>query len=1231
MYHFSHLHNHTQYSLLDGASNIAALYKKAVKDENRAMAITDHGNMFGVFNFVAEAWKKNNTKVVGKNDDGKDIIEPIVKPIIGCEFYLVENRHIHQFTGGKRDKRFHQLLLAKDEKGYQNLVKLCSLGYIEGMYGKYPRIDKELIEKYSEGLIATTCCLAAQVPRAILDEGEETAEELFKWWLDIFGEDYYIEIQRHGLPDQEKVNEVLMRFSKKYNVPMIATNDNHYVDREDANAHDILLCVNTGAKQSTPIMDDLSEKTIFGKDVRFGFPNDQFYFKTEAEMLQTYHDLPQALDNTHLIVDKVKTLNLHKDILLPNYEIPKGFLNQFDYLKHLTFEGAKMRYHTMTDEIQERIDFELDTICKMGFSGYFLIVQDFINKGREIGVFIGPGRGSAAGSVVAYCIGITNIDPIKYNLLFERFLNPERASMPDIDTDFDDVGREKVIDYVVQKYGERQVAHIITYGTMAAKSSIKDAARVLDLPLAESNALAKLVPTKPGINLNTLLLKPLDDEKGPVKKYELDADQVKNITLLRELLAGNDLRTEVLASALKLEGSVRSTGIHAAGIIIAPKDLTEVVPVAKTKDVDLLVTQYEGGVIEDAGVIKMDFLGLKTLTILKDALELIKTNYNIEINLDKIPLDDEKTFELYQRAETNGTFQFESNGMKRYLKDLKPDQLSDLVAMNALFRPGPMDYIPNFISRKFGREEIKYDLPEMAEFLEDTYGITVYQEQVMLLSQKIGGFTKGEADILRKAMGKKNEKVLAKMKPKFMEQAQAKGHDIKILEKIWKDWEAFARYAFNKSHAVCYAIVAYQTAYLKANYPAEFMAAVLTNNFSNQEKISFYLEECRRMGLKVIEPDVNESNIKFTVNKNGEIRFMMSALKGLGSSAAQAIVEERQRGGLYEDIYDFVKRVDLRAVNKKSMETLATAGAFDAIDKYHRSQYVTPNQEGFTFIDKLMHFGSTYQRQKEEAVFSLFGDALEDHLVMPEAPHVNPWSQLDLLYNEKEVIGIYLSGHPLDQYRYELEYFCNARIKDLDENPGRELIFGCMVKNITKRESREGKPYAFMTVEDILSETELNFFGDDYIKYAAFFEKNYQLRITGTMRPRFRDSSELRFFISEIEFLSDVMKKEAKCLNLVIDTHRLNESRILRFTDVLKVHKGDLPLRTTLVDRPDKAPITLVSKSIKVKLETALFDELKRMEVLDVKLMNDDSRYKKVPTYYSNEENEVATEVIEND
>ncbi|MGZ5189707.1 MAG: DNA polymerase III subunit alpha, partial [Flavisolibacter sp.] len=1028
---FSHLHVHTQYSLLDGAASISGLYKKAIEDGMPALAISDHGNMFGVFDFVSQAYKN-------LDENGK----PKVKPIVGCEFYLTADRHRKTFTKDEKDPRHHQILLAKNEMGYKNLMKLSSLGFMEGLYSKYPRIDKELVEKYHEGLIATTCCLGAMVPQAILKKSEAEAEKEFKWWLDLFGDHYYVEFQRHGMAEQDRVNEVLIKFARKHNVKIIASNDSHYVDQSDFNAHDILLCINTGEKVNTPALREFSDDDVLVKDKRFAFPNDQFYFKKTSEMMQSFKDLPEAIDNTNEIVDKVELLNLKRDILLPAFPIPKEFqvhsdanMNQWEYLKHITYEGAKKRYSEIGSEVSERIEFELSTIKFMGFAGYFLIVSDFIKAGRELGVFVGPGRGSAAGSVVAYCTGITNIDPIKYNLLFERFLNPDRKSLPDIDTDFDDIGRQKVIDYVVEKYGRNQVAQIVTYGTMAAQMSIKDVARVMDLPLPESNALAKLVSDRPGTKLYRILHAPLtakDGEKPLDEEYS--SEDVENAKKLREIYNGKGLPTDVLHIAEKLEGSVRNTGIHAAGIIIAPKDLTELIPVFTSKESTLCITQIEGSIIEDSGVIKMDFLGLKTLTIIKDALDIIKEKHGVEIDIDTIPLEDVKTYELYQRGDTIGTFQFESPGMQKYLKELKPDQFADLIAMNALYRPGPMAYIPRYVDRKHGVEEVNYDLPVMEEYLKETYGITVYQEQVMLLAQKIANFSKGDADVLRKAMGKKDRKTLDKMKDTFISGAEKNGHPRKVLEKVWTDWEAFAQYAFNKSHSTCYAYVAYQTAYLKAHYPAEYMAAVL-NHAGAIEKLTFYMEECKRMGVKVLGPDINESLKGFAVNEAGNLRFGLGGLKGVGDNAIENIITERKKEGPYKDPFDFIKRINQRSVNKRTLESLVFAGAFDNFPQLHRAQYMcVPEGETQTGLEKMTRFGSIVQAQSINSTNTLFGDlpAVLD-IKPPQIANCPPWSLTEQLDKEKEVTGIYLSGHPLDHYKFEIKHYGITSVQDFNE------------------------------------------------------------------------------------------------------------------------------------------------------------------------------------------------------
>jgi len=1203
---FSHLHVHTQFSLLDGAASIQNLYKKAIKDGMPALAISDHGNMFGAFEFVAEAYKH-------KDDQGK----LKVKPVVGCEFYITTNRHQKTFTKDQRDQRFHQILLAKNEKGYGNLVKLTSLGFIEGMYSKYPRIDKELILQYHEGLIATTCCLGASVPQAILRKGEEEGENEFKWWLNIFQEDYYVELQRHGMPEQDKVNKVLIRLAEKYKVSIIASNDSHYVEQSDFNAHDILLCINTGEKISTPALRDFADDDISVKGKRFAFPNDQFYFKTTEEMRTLFEDLPQAIDNTNEIVDKIEVLNLKRDILLPFFQVPTAFSSQEEYLEHLTWEGAKNRYKEITPELDERIRFELFTIKTMGFAGYFLIVSDFIKAGRDIGVFIGPGRGSAAGSVVAYCTGITNIDPIKYNLLFERFLNPDRKSMPDIDTDFDDEGRQKVIDYVVEKYGKNQVAQIITYGTMAAKSSIKDVARVLDLALPESNALAKLVPERPGVELRRVLHAPLktrDGEKSLEEKEGLGSDDFENVKKLREIYSQeNTLLSQVLHEAERLEGSVRNTGIHAAGIIIAPKDLTDLIPVAIAKDSPLWVTQIEGNVIEESGVIKMDFLGLKTLTIIKNALQLIKQNHGVEINIDDIPLDDAKTFELYQHAATIGTFQFESPGMQKYLRELKPDKFDDLIAMNALYRPGPMAYIPNYIYRKHGREAITYDLPEMKEYLEETYGITVYQEQVMLLAQKLAGFSKGDADVLRKAMGKKQIATLNKMKAQFISGAAANSLPVDILEKIWNDWEAFAQYAFNKSHSTCYAYVAYQTAYLKAHYPAEYMAAVL-NNAGSIEKITFFMEECKRMGIKVLGPDINESQQGFAVNQAGEIRFGLGGLKGVGEAAVESIIVERKRGGSFVNIFDFIKRINQRTVNKKTLESLAYAGGFDCFPDLSRSQYFALAEgETINGLEKIIKYGQVISTQNATTGNTLFGDLpITMEIPPPRIPDCSPWPLTVQLDYEKEVTGMFLSGHPLDNYRFEMKHYGITPIADFNEfreaiklqpNPGRTFRILALVTGVQHRiAQKSGNKYGSYIVEDFSGKTDFVLFSEEYLRLSPYLHQGATVCITGYFRPRY-NQVEFELKVQQVCLAETLKKQSTKQVNIQVHPEDLNREMINFVEKNLKNFPGKTALKFIVNEPKRDLKISLVSTDRGLEMNEELIQFFESKPELDIQVV----------------------------
>ncbi len=1177
---FSHLHCHTQYSLLDGAADIKKMLSKAKADGMPACAITDHGNMFGVFQFVAEAHKQG------------------IKPIVGCEFYVVQDMDRKQFSKDDKDKRYHQLLLAKNENGYKNLIKLCSLGYTQGQYGKYPRIDKKLIERYHTDLIATTCCLGAMVPQTILKKSESEAEQEFEWWLNMFGDDYYIELQRHHMPEQNQVNEVLLRFAKKYNRPYIATNDSHYTEREDNVAHDILLCLNTGEKLSTPTIKEFGDDDMVVKDRRFAFFNDQFFFKKTEEMTALFHDLPAAIDNTNLIVDKIQDLDLKRSVALPNFVIPLEFLTQDQYLRHLTFEGAKKRYSELTQEVEDRLNFELQTIETMGFAGYFLIVQDFINHGKDIGVFVGPGRGSAAGSAVAYCVGITNIDPLKYNLLFERFLNPDRKSLPDIDTDFDDEGRQRVIDYVAEKYGKTQVAQIVTYGSMAAKMSIKDVARVMELPIGESNALAKLVPDRPGTNLNAIIKSPLEDLK------DLQPEDLDNIKKLREILRLDaSIEANVLKQALVLEGSVRGTGVHAAGIIIAPEDLTNLIPIATAKESSLYITQYGGNVIEEAGVIKMDFLGLRTLSILKTALILIENNHGVKINLDEILLDDIKTLQLYQRGDTVGTFQFESVGMQKYLRELKPDRFEDLIAMNALYRPGPIRYIPDFINRKHGRQKVSYDLPDMEEHLEETYGITVYQEQVMLLSVKIAGFTKGEADFLRKAMGKKDLKTLDKMKGQFISQASAKGHPKDVLEKIWTDWEAFASYAFNKSHSTAYSVVAFQTAYLKAHYPSEYMSAVLTHNKDHIEKVAFFMEECKRMNIQVLGPDINESNLLFTVNKKGQIRFGLGGVKSVGENPSHAIIEERENNGIYKSIFDLTSRVNLKSINKRVLEPLVMSGAFDSIPNTHRHQYFYPedSEREPNTIEKALRYGANKQESMNSNQASLFGGASDaPSLAEPVLPKCEPWERLKELKKEREVVGMYISGHPLDDFKFEIKHFTKGNItavkKSIEAKKEEEFVIAGIVTLTEERMTKaKNKPWMKAVIEDYDNVLEIALFNKDYDNLSKLFKPNNFLLIKGRISMKWGLENEKEFKISSVEHLGDVRDKMMKQFLLQVSALQINDSLINGIEEIAKQNPGNCNFKLILNHPQDNMMVELLSKKYRINIDS---DVLHRFEAL---------------------------------
>jgi DNA polymerase-3 subunit alpha len=1187
---FSHLHNHTTYSLLDGASNIKKLYQKAVADNMPAIAITDHGNMFGVFDFVSEAKKH-------KNDDGS----LKVKPIVGCEFYVVENRHKQQFTKEQKDVRYHQLLLAKNQQGYKNIIKLCSLGYTEGQYGKYPRIDKELILQYHEGLIATTCCLGASVPRTILKHGADAGEKEFKWWLDIFGEDFYVELQRHDIPDQTIVNNELVRLAHKYNVHIIASNDSHYVEEEDSNAHDILLCINTNQQQSTPIYKHDGEDEVSAKGSRFGFPNNQFFFKSTAQMTELFSDIPEAIDNTNRIVDKVDLVSVTNDLLLPNFPVPAPFKTQEDYLDFLTWEGAKVRYTILTPEAEERIKFELGVIRKMGFPGYFLIVSDIIVSAKKMGVFVGSGRGSAAGSVVAYCIGITNIDPLKYNLLFERFLNPERASMPDIDSDFDDLGRQKVIDYIVKTYGRNQVAQIITYGTMAAKMSIKDVARVMELPLDESNILAKLVPDKPGTHLGEIL-KYTDKE---FKDKEVTGEDIENIKKLQLIYQGDDLRATVLKTAEKLEGTTRNTGIHAAGIIIGPKDLTEIMPLCKQKDNELYVTQFSGNVIENAGAIKIDILGLSNLSILRDTIQFIRENHKIEIDLDNIPLDDANTYALYQRADTEGTFQFASAGMKKYMKELQPDTIEDLIAMNALYRPGPIAYIPEFIDRKHGRKKIEYDLPEMEIYLKETYGITVYQEQVMLLSQLLANFSKGQADILRKAMGKKQIDVLNKMKKDFIAGCLANNHPEKICEKIWQDWEAFAQYAFNKSHSTCYAYLAYQTAYFKANYAPEYMSALL-NSQGNTEDIAKYMQECKRMGLLVLGPDVNESKQGFSVAKEGVIRFGLGAVKGVGEAAVEEILRERKENGAFTDIYDMVKRLSSRTVNKKTLESLVMAGAMDSFKAYNRATYFyVPIGEHASNLEKIIRYGQNFSASINNTSNSLFGDMGMPEIALPKIIICDEWILADKLENEKDMVGMYLSAHPLDSFQFEMMHYNMSPLVHVTEESEKESMFRVAgyISSAYHLTSKKGTRYGKFKLVDFTGEYEFVLFNENYVKYKDYLEANTKVMLNCSHEKRWGNEAVFKLKINSITLLENVKKILTKRFTIRTPLDKIDMD-FLSLINKCADKTGNTEFGIQVVDTTSNELVSMYNDLKKIEISDELLEELKKFKEIEYEVVS---------------------------
>jgi len=1226
---FSHLHNHTQFSVLQSTTEINDLVKRAGKYGSTGVSITDNTNLYGAFLFWSAVNKYNkevnehNAKIDSEELQGDK--KTILKCVIGCELNITANR-IDRTT---QNNGYSQLFLAKNQTGYQNLIKLSSIGFVEGFY-YVPRIDKETLLKHKEGLIATTGDLSAEIPQLILNQGEEQAEKAFVWWLEQFGDDFYVELNRHNLEDENYVNSVLLNFANKYKVKYFAANNNYYLDKENAKAHDVLLCVKDGELQETPIGR--------GRGFRFGFPNDEFYFKSPEEMKSIFADLPEALQCTQEIVDKIEAFSLGRDVLLPEFKLPDGFIEknketinaslericnykkndwekkkltiqeieyekgnalkvacQYIYLIELTYRGADKRYPNIDNSTKERIDFELATIEKMGYPGYFLIVQDFTTFARDNNVSVGPGRGSAAGSVIAYCLGITDVDPIKHDLLFERFLNPDRVSMPDIDIDFDDEGRDKVIKYVVEKYGASQVAQIITYGTMGGKSALRDAARVLNLPLPEADKLAKSFPDTPDARLKKLFTPTGISEKLKEKLKE-KSELMQQAEEFIKLAASTNLQAQTIKQATQLEGSVRNTGVHACGIIITPDELTKFVPVRKAKDSDFLITQFDNSVAEPAGLLKMDFLGLSTLTIIKEAIKLIKKTRNITIDIDKIPLDDEKTFQIFQKGQTKGIFQFESPGMQKHLRDLKPDKFDELIAMNALYRPGPIAYIPDFIKRKHGLESIKYDLPEMEEFLKDTYGITVYQEQVMLLSQKLANFSKGDADVLRKAMGKKQKEVLDKMKSQFMNGCQTNGHDLQVCEKIWTDWEAFALYAFNKSHSTCYAYIAYRTAYLKANYTPEFIAANLTHQMNSVDQVAFYLDECKELNIPVLGPDVNESEYKFSVNSNGHIRVGMGAVKGVGEGAVLALVDEREKNGNYQSIFDLTRRVGLRSVNKKVLESLAYVGGFDQFTNTHRAQYFYIEKgNNANTIELSIKYGAASQENKNSSQTSLFDEVAGMELPEPQLPKCEPWSNLEKLKKEKEYLGIYVSGHPLDEYKIDIANFCNTKLsqlKELNEKMiGKEMKFAGIVMSSSHRISKNGSQFGSIKIEDYDSDIDIMLFSNDYINFRNFMVDGLFIYVKGKVEKR-RFDDRLEFKPSQMQLLTDVREKNCKQLSISLTLNVLTNNFIESLYALVNKNVGQAQLKLVIVNPEENTAVEMVSRKLKVNPSNQLIEGL---------------------------------------
>ena len=1253
MHPFVHLHVHSQYSLLDGQASIPRLVDKAYDDGMRAIALTDHGAMYGIKEFLNYVNKKNapvKNEIAKIGDEIKKLeaeltasdkdqriedelrllrekrIETekkIFKPIVGCECYLARRDRFQQ--NDKIDgSGWHLVVLAKNQQGYKNLIKLVSKSWTEGFYYR-PRIDKELLEQYSEGLIVSSACLGGEISRKVDSDQINEAEEAVQWYKKVFGDDYYLELQRHKTdrpdadqttyPKQERVNKELIRIARKYDVKLIATNDVHFVNEEDADAHDRLICLSTGKDFDDP------DRMRYSK---------QEWLKTTQEMNLIFSDIPEALIHTLEVADKVEFYSIDHTPLMPFYPIDPAFgteesykqlypetrlIEEFgektfhrlgdydkvirvkleaDYLTYLTKIGARKRYgENLSEEIIERLQFELDTIRNMGFPGYFLIVQDFISAAREMDVAVGPGRGSAAGSAVAFCLGITDIDPLKYDLLFERFLNPDRISMPDIDIDFDDEGRGKVLRWVTEKYGSERVAHIITYGTMATKSSIKDVARVHKLPLSESNRLAKLVP----------------DRLPNVKKINLKT-AIEHVPELQEAANSHDLLVkDTLKYAMMLEGNVRNTGVHACGVIIGQSDISDVVPISTAEDKEtrekMLVTQYEGSVIEETGLIKMDFLGLKTLSIIKDALTNIELNRGVKVNINTIDMNDEATYRLYCNGQTTGTFQFESAGMQKYLKELQPSKFEDLIAMNALYRPGPMDYIPSFIARKQGKEEIKYDIPIMEKYLSETYGITVYQEQVMLLSRLLADFTRGQSDELRKAMGKKMIDKMNALKEKFLAGGKKNGYDEKTLNKIWADWEKFASYAFNKSHATCYSWVAYQTAWLKANYPSEYMAAVLSNNLNNITEITKFMDECKAMGMNVLCPDVNESFLKFSVNKAGDVRFGLAAIKSVGQGAVADIIEERSKNGPFVDIFDFVERVNLSSCNKKNIEALALSGAFDSLPGIHREQFLAQNSKGEEFLDTLIRYGNKYQQDKQESITSLFGDDSSFQIARPEIPHAPRWSDLERLNRERDLIGIYLSAHPLDDYEFILKYVCSAdtlKLQDLDALNGLDISFGGIITAVREGQTKRGSPYTILKIEDYSGSYEMALFSEDSVNFGRYARIGLSIYIQAKVQPKRYRQEELEVKITSIGLLSEMRDKLVSKITLQIPLTELDDTTVAELSALVKNNSGNSLLYFQIIGEESRMHLQLFSRPARIQVNKHFIDYLKDNLLIDFKI-----------------------------